>query len=81
MTLTQIYEWESMISIIEEQKGDTIEETLDKWDNKDKTKRFRKKEKFLRLLYWIHILIYTGVTYLSVYFEWLAEYTKSNTIT
>jgi hypothetical protein len=64
-----------MISIIKEQKGDTIEETLDKWENKDKTANFRKKESLLRTIFWLQILFYTTVNFFETYSDWHENYT------
>ena len=52
-----------MILIILEQKGDTIEETMDKWDNVNKIKIFRKKERLLKLAYWVFVVIYTVASF------------------
>ena len=43
-TLTMIYEWEAIVLIIQEQKNDTMGETLDKLKNNKNKKKFKKKE-------------------------------------
>jgi hypothetical protein len=43
-TFTQIYEWESVVDIIEEQKYDTMEETLSKMRDEEHKNIFLMKE-------------------------------------
>ena len=47
-TITQVYEWESIISIIKQQKDDTMDETLNKMDNPRMVKLYKKKEYIFR---------------------------------
>ena len=79
-TLTQIFEWELMILIILEQKGDTIEETMDKWDNKNKIKMFRRKERLLRLTYWVFVVIYTVASFFDQYTYWYSDFNQDSMV-
>ena len=54
-SLSQIYEWESMVLVMKEQKDDTLEETFYKMSLKDYVDEFKAKETKQRRIYYFSL--------------------------
>ena len=57
VTVTQAYEWETVVLVIQEQKDDTKEETFAKMNKPSVKKLFEAKEGVQRRMYYIAVVV------------------------